>query len=207
MFLSDSALRRIAAETGDVWPEHLWRHDTATPGPTGVLAQLLHTVTLRFNDNAALLDQILATLGKQAGSLREATARHASIPPSGLDRTATDLLDQIGRRVLLEQLLLDAYDAWQTHRQPERGKDEQHLLLRPGDPPLASQRCAAATSPRGWCPRTPKPPPRSASPTPHDWSARSPNTATDGNRPPTATRSTAASVAGSATNCHPTTTS
>ena len=53
MFLSDSALRRIAAETGDVWPEHLWRHDTATPGPTGVLAQLLHTVTLRFNERRA----------------------------------------------------------------------------------------------------------------------------------------------------------
>ncbi|WP_117214360.1 hypothetical protein [Allorhizocola rhizosphaerae] len=134
MFLSDPALRRIAAETGDVWPEHLWRHDTATPGPTGVLATLLHTVTLRFNDNAARLDQLLATLGQQADSLRQATARHGSIPPSRLDRTATDLLDQIGRRVLLEQLLLDTYDAWHTHRQPEPGKDEQHLLLRPGDP-------------------------------------------------------------------------
>ncbi|MCW6003720.1 hypothetical protein K1W54_03880 [Micromonospora sp. CPCC 205371] len=134
MFLTDPALRRIAAWTGDVWPEHLWRHDTATPGPTGNLAQLLHTITIRFNDNAELLDRLLGTLGHQASNVREATARHTAVPPSGLDRSATDVLDQIGRRVLLEQLLLDAYQAWRTHRQPDRGQDERHLLLRPGDP-------------------------------------------------------------------------
>jgi hypothetical protein len=89
VFLTDLALRRIAAETGDVWPEHPWRHDTALPGPTGNLAHLLHTITVRFNDNAELLDRLLGTLGQQANRLREATARHASIPPSGLDRCAT----------------------------------------------------------------------------------------------------------------------
>jgi len=134
VFLTDPALRHIAAQTGDVWPEHIWRHDTATGGPVGVLATLLHKVTLRFNDNAEQLDRLLNRLGQLATILREATARYASAPQSDLGRCTTDVVDQLGRRVLLEQLLLHTYQAWRAHAAPERGKDERHLLLRPGDP-------------------------------------------------------------------------
>jgi len=210
VFLTDPALRHVAAQTGDVWSEHIWRHDTATPGPVGVLAALLHKVTLRYNDNdnAEQLNRLLDTLGQQATSLREATARHASIPPSGVDRAATDLLDQIGRRVLLQQLLLHTYQAWRAHMpRPRAARTSGTCCCAPATRPSASQPCAASTTPSGWCHRTPRPPPRSRSRTPRGWSARSPNTATGGSRPPTATRSTATSAAAWPTTCHPTTTS
>jgi hypothetical protein len=134
VFLTDPALRHIAAQTGDVWPEHIWRHDTATPGPVGVLATLLHKVTLRFNDNAEQLERLLDRLGQLVTILREMTARYARVPQSDLGLCATDVIDQLGRRALLEQLLLNAYQAWRAQAAPEAGKEERHLLLRPGDP-------------------------------------------------------------------------
>ncbi|KXK59287.1 hypothetical protein AWW66_25165 [Micromonospora rosaria] len=133
MFLTDPALRRIAADTNDVLPEHVWRHDTATPHPVGDLARILHTTARDFTASTATLDQALTRVGALAHHARRGLATHGDLPVAGYHHTFTDALTARDRHVVLGALLVATYRAWRHHR-PVRTTDEQHLLLYPGDP-------------------------------------------------------------------------
>ncbi|MGV9979014.1 hypothetical protein ACWDUH_15165 [Micromonospora wenchangensis] len=133
MFLTDPALRRIAADTNDVLPEHLWRHDTATLDPLGDLARLLHRTARDFTDSTTTLDQTLTRLGALADTTRHRLTSHADGPLTGYPHTLTDVLTAHERHRLLGTLLTACYRAWRSHR-PISGTNERHLLLHPGDP-------------------------------------------------------------------------
>ncbi|MFY1703044.1 hypothetical protein ACN28G_15075 [Micromonospora sp. WMMA1923] len=133
MFLTDPALRRIAADTNDVLPEQLWRHDTATLDPVGDLARILHKTAREFTTSSAALDQALSRLKTLATHARRRLATHADLPVASYDRTAGDALAARERHIFLGALLVTAYRAWRNHRPISTGT-EQHLLLYPGDP-------------------------------------------------------------------------
>ncbi|MFI9641401.1 hypothetical protein ACIG87_15275 [Micromonospora sp. NPDC051925] len=123
MFLTDPALRHIAAVTNEVLPEHLWRYDTATEDALGDLARILHRTTLGFNNTTAFLDQAVQQLTARP-ELRLAGYRHA-LP---------NMLAAVERHGILADLLIDAYRAWRRHRPIERHGDEHYLLMQYGDP-------------------------------------------------------------------------
>ncbi|MFI5489234.1 hypothetical protein [Micromonospora echinaurantiaca] len=133
MFLTDPALRRIAADTNDVLPEHLWRHDTATLDPIGDLARILHKTARAFTDSTAALDHALARVGKLSEAARQGLSARADLHMAGYHQAVTDALAARERHIAVGALLLTAYRAWRNHR-PVGGGDERHLLLRPGDP-------------------------------------------------------------------------
>ncbi|MER7457333.1 hypothetical protein [Micromonospora sp. NPDC126480] len=133
MFLTDPALRRIAADTNDVLPEHLWRHDTATLDPTGDLARLLHKTAREFTDSTATLDHALARVGELTATARHGLAARADLHMPGYHQALTDALAARERHIVLGAALVTAYRAWRNHR-PVGVGDERHLLLRRSDP-------------------------------------------------------------------------
>ncbi|MCZ7423773.1 hypothetical protein O7605_31815 [Verrucosispora sp. WMMA2121] len=133
MFLTDPVLRRIAADTNDVLPEHLWRHDTATPEPIGDLARILHTTARDFTDSTTSLDEALARVGMLSTAARHAMAARADLHIAAYQQTLTDALVARERHAVLGAALLTCYRAWRNHR-PIADGDERHLLLRRCDP-------------------------------------------------------------------------
>ncbi|MFG3690636.1 hypothetical protein [Micromonospora sp. NPDC047740] len=133
MFLSDPALRRIAAETNDVHREHLWRHDTAALDPLSDLARLLHKITLGFNDNTATLDKALARLVEQTEAAQRQLAPHADLHTPSHAQALTDVLAASERHAALADMLVNAYRAWRNHHR-SGDSDERYVLLQPGDP-------------------------------------------------------------------------
>ncbi|SIM49527.1 hypothetical protein [Micromonospora cremea] len=133
MFLTDPALRRIAADTNDVLPEHLWRHDTATLDALGDLARVLHKTAREFTASTTALDQALARTGALAEQARHGLAARADLHLAGYHQTLTDALVARERHLVLGPALLVAYRAWRNHR-PISDDDQRHLLLYPGDP-------------------------------------------------------------------------
>lgn len=133
MFLTDPALRHIAANTNDVLPEHLWRHDTATLDPIGDLARLLHKTARDFTDSTATLDQALARVGELADKARRGLTARADLHIAGYKQALTDALTARERHVILGAALIACYRAWRNHRSIGDG-DERHLLLRRSDP-------------------------------------------------------------------------
>ncbi|MEV6694908.1 hypothetical protein AB0M35_25870 [Micromonospora sp. NPDC051196] len=134
MFLTDPALRRIAADTHDVLPEPLWRHDTATLNPIGDLARLLHTTARDFTDSTTALDQALHRVDALAGRGRRGLAASADLHIAGYQQTLTDALAARERHLVLGAILVTAYRAWRNHRPVLGSSDERHLLLYRGDP-------------------------------------------------------------------------
>ncbi|MCM0673675.1 hypothetical protein NCC78_02975 [Micromonospora phytophila] len=133
MFLTDPALRRIAADTNDVLPEHLWRHDTATLDALGDLARVLHKTAREFTDSTTTLDEALARTGALAERARQGLAARADLHIAGYHQALTDTLGARERHIVLGAVLVAAYRAWRNHR-PIRDGDQRHLLLYPGDP-------------------------------------------------------------------------
>ncbi|GHJ54437.1 hypothetical protein Nm8I071_37440 [Nonomuraea sp. TT08I-71] len=133
MFLTDPALRRIAADTNEVLPEHLWRHDTATLDALGELARVLHKTALGFNDSTATLDKSLTQLGELAEAARQQLAARADLHLAGYHQALTDALAARERHIVLGAMLITAYRGWRNHR-PISAGEERHLLLQPGDP-------------------------------------------------------------------------
>ncbi|AEB44286.1 hypothetical protein [Micromonospora maris] len=134
MFLTDPALRRIAADTHDVLPEPLWRHDTATLNPIGDLARLLHTTARDFTDSTTALDAALLRVDALASRGRRGLAARADIHIAGYQQTLTDALAARERHLVLGAMLVTAYRAWRSHRPVLGSSDERHLLLYRGDP-------------------------------------------------------------------------
>ncbi|WBB69188.1 hypothetical protein [Micromonospora sp. WMMD812] len=134
MFLTDPALRRIAADTNDVLPDHLWRHDTATLDPIGDLARVLHTTARDFTDSTTTLDHALARVDELADRARHGLAARADLYIAGYQQALTDALTARERHIVLGALLITAYRAWRNHRSTLGRNDERHLLLHPGDP-------------------------------------------------------------------------
>lgn len=134
MFLTDAALRRIAADTHDVLPEPLWRHDTASPHPIGDLARLLHTTARDFTDSTTALDAALTRVDTLATRGRRGLATHANLHIAGYQQTLTDALAARERHLVLGALLVTAYRAWRHHRPVLGTDDERYLLLHRGDP-------------------------------------------------------------------------
>jgi hypothetical protein len=133
VFLTDPALRRIAADTNDVLPEHLWRHDTATLDALGDLARLLHRTAREFIDSTTTLDQALARVGLLADAARQGLAARADLHMAGYHQALTDALVARERHIVLGAMLVTAYRGWRNHR-PLGDSDERYLLLQPGDP-------------------------------------------------------------------------
>lgn len=123
MFLTDPALRRIAAVTNEVLPEQLWRYDTATEDALGDLARILHRAALGYNNTTAFLDK----------AVQELTAR-PELRLAGYGQALPNVLCAMERHGILADLLIDAYRAWHRHHPIEQHRDERHLLLQPGDP-------------------------------------------------------------------------
>ncbi|MFI2664116.1 hypothetical protein [Micromonospora carbonacea] len=134
MFLTDPALRRIAAETNDVLPERLWRHDTATRDPLGDLARILHATAREFTDSTTVLDRALDRLGVLADTTRRGLAARADLHAAGYHQALTDALTARERHIALGAMLLTVYRAWRHHRPVPGDGDERHLLLYAGDP-------------------------------------------------------------------------
>ncbi len=134
MFLTDPALRRIAADTNDVLPEHLWRHDTATLDALGDLARVLHKTALGFTDSTTTLDKTLTRVGSLAEAARQGLAARADLHMAGYQQALTDALAARERHIVLGAMLVTAYRAWRNHRPMLGTGDERYLLLRPGDP-------------------------------------------------------------------------
>ncbi|MER5338447.1 hypothetical protein [Micromonospora sp. NPDC002717] len=133
MFLTDPALRRIAADTNDVLPEHLWRHDTAALDALGDLARVLHKTAREFTDSTTSLGQALVRVGVLAETARQGLAARADLHMAGYHQALTDALVARERHIVLGAALVTAYRAWRNHRSIGDG-DERHLLLRRGDP-------------------------------------------------------------------------
>jgi hypothetical protein len=133
VFLTDPALRRIAADTNDVLPEHLWRHDTATLDALGDLARVLHKTALGFNDSTATLDKSLTRLGELAEAAHQQLAARADLHLAGYHQALTDAIAARERHIVLGTMLVTAYRGWRNHR-PIGPAHERHLLLQPGDP-------------------------------------------------------------------------
>lgn len=134
MLLTDPALRRIAAATGDVWPDRVWRFDTADPGPTGQLAMLLHDTSLRFADSSGLVGRALGKAGKDISRTQADLAKDAHLYLIGADRTFADTLAAIERHSVLEEQLLAQYAAWRTVSTVPSAHGTFHLLVKAGDP-------------------------------------------------------------------------
>jgi hypothetical protein len=135
MFLSDPALRRIAACTADVWPDHVWRHHTGTHDSTGELARLLHRATLAFTNATANLDQRLTVLGQDCDNALRSLRAQAFATSVHLVRHLAEVLAELERHQLSEDMLLEAYRAWRAnHPGPNPQADQQYLLMRPSDP-------------------------------------------------------------------------
>ncbi|MBV1854583.1 hypothetical protein [Catellatospora tritici] len=137
MFLTDHALRRIAAATNEVLPDQLWRYDTAAEDAVGDLARLLHKTARAYNATTTYLDSAVPKL----------TAR-PELRTAGQREDLSGMLAAIERHHVLADVLLDAYMAWRRHRTISGG-DEQHLLLYPGDP-AHGVITLSRTSPRFW---------------------------------------------------------
>lgn len=133
MFLTDPALRRIAADTNDVLPEQLWRHDTATLDPIGDLARVLHKTAREFTDSTTSLERALTRVGVLADTARQGLAARADLHMAGYHQALTDALTARERHTVLGAGLVTAYRAWRNHRAIGDG-DERHLLLRRSDP-------------------------------------------------------------------------
>lgn len=133
MFLTDPALRRIAADTNDVLPEQLWLHDTATLDPIGDLARVLHKTARDFTDSTATLERALTRVGVLADTARQGLAARADLHMAGYHQALTDALTARERHTVLGAGLVAAYRAWRNHR-PIGGSDERHLLLQRSDP-------------------------------------------------------------------------
>ncbi|MEV0158072.1 hypothetical protein AB0H57_30845 [Micromonospora sp. NPDC050686] len=133
MFLTDPALRRIAADTNDVLPEHLWRHDTATLDPLGDLARLLHTTARAFTDSSITLDQTLTRVADLADTARHQVAARADLDLTAYQQALTDALTARERHLHLGATLVTTYHAWRNHR-TLGDRTQRHLLLQPGDP-------------------------------------------------------------------------
>ncbi|MEU8264683.1 hypothetical protein AB0C02_29200 [Micromonospora sp. NPDC048999] len=134
MFLTDPALRRIAADTNDVLPERLWRHDTVTLDALGDLARVLHKTALGFTDSTTTLDKALARVGEMAAAGRRGLAARADLHMAGYHQALTDALAARERHIVLGAMLVTAYHAWRNHRPVLGTGDERYLLLQPGDP-------------------------------------------------------------------------
>ena len=126
-------MRRIAADTNDVLPERLWRHDTASPDALGDLARVLHKTALGFNDSTTTLDKTLARVGEMAVAARRALAARADLHMAGYHQALANALAARERHIVLGAMLITAYRAWRNHRTIGDG-DERHLLLRRSDP-------------------------------------------------------------------------
>lgn len=137
MFLTDPALRRIAAATNEVLPDQLWRFDTAAEDAVGDLARLLHKTAREYNATVAYLDSAVPHLTARP-ELRTAGGREA----------VSGMLAAIERHQVLSGVLIDAYSAWRRHR-ALGGGDEQHLLVYSGDPAYGVI-TLSRTSPRFW---------------------------------------------------------
>ncbi|MFI7578287.1 hypothetical protein [Micromonospora sp. NPDC049497] len=133
MFLTDPALRRIAADTNEVLPEHLWRHDTATLDPLGDLARVLHKTAREFTDSNAALDHALARVDELTVTARHGLAARADLHMAGYHQALTDALAARERHTVLGAALVTAYRAWRNHRQIS-SSDERHVLLQRSDP-------------------------------------------------------------------------
>ena len=133
MFLTDPVLRRIAADTNDILPERLWRHDTATLDPIGDLARILHKTARDFTDSTEFLDQDLAGLADLAAASRQGLAARADVHVSGYPQALTDVLAARERHTALGAMLITVYKAWRNHR-PIHDSNERHLLLYPASP-------------------------------------------------------------------------
>ncbi|MCP2325197.1 hypothetical protein HDA40_003704 [Hamadaea flava] len=126
MFLTDPALRLIAASTNDVLPEQLWRYDTAAENAFGDLARILHKTAIAYNTSSADLD-------------RPAPRPSFGLRPAGTGEAMQDMLATIDRHAAMERhtvitgSLLDLYRAWRRYRTLNDG-DQRHLLLCSGDP-------------------------------------------------------------------------
>ncbi|MEV6817098.1 hypothetical protein [Micromonospora sp. NPDC051296] len=134
MFLTDPALRRIAASTNDVLPEAVWRHDTAALDPIGDLARILHKTAREFTDSTATLDEALTRVDALAGRGRRSLAASADLHIAGYHQTLTDALAARERHIVLGAMLVTAYRAWRNHRPVLGSGDERYLLLYAGDP-------------------------------------------------------------------------
>jgi hypothetical protein len=135
VFLSDAALRAIAAATGDVWPEHAWRYDTADGDWSGETAQRLHRFALGFNDNSRLLQRALQRLHDDTGAALASLHTYAAVRrPHGIDAAIINVVALLERNVVLETMLLDAYASWRAHRPRTTDAAEWHLLVQPGNP-------------------------------------------------------------------------
>jgi hypothetical protein len=137
VFLTDPALRRIAAATNEVLPEQLWRYDTGGEDAVGDLARILHKTARSYNDTAVYLDKAVQRL---TGRSRLGAAGYSEVLPG--------MLAAMEHHAVLADVLTDAYLAWRRHR-AIGGGDERHLLLYFGDPAhgVATLRC---TSPYVW---------------------------------------------------------
>jgi hypothetical protein len=134
LFLTDPALRRIAAATGDVWHDRVWRFDTAEPGAHGELAKLLHDTSARFADSANLVGRTLRKAAQGIARTHNDLAKDAHLHLIGTDRHFTDTLAAIERHSVLEQQLLRQCLAWRTIATPPAHGGRLRLLVRPGDP-------------------------------------------------------------------------
>jgi hypothetical protein len=151
MFLSDPVLRAIAASTDDVWPEHLWRYDTANTDAAGDCARLLHTATLSFNDNAHLLYRTLRRVHDGTTALHDGMDAYAAIThPHGVDTDALRLVQHIERHNLLEGVLQGCYQAWRTHRPRPDTNGLRHLLVASRDPRYGVVTLRPHTEPGTW---------------------------------------------------------
>jgi hypothetical protein len=133
MFLTDPALRRIAADTNDVLPEQLWRHDTATCDPIGDLARVLHKTARDFTDCTTSLEHALTRVGVLADTARQGLSARADLHMAGYHQALTDALTARERHTVLGAGLVTAYRAWRNHR-PIGDGDQRHLLLQRSDP-------------------------------------------------------------------------
>ncbi|MFI7077168.1 hypothetical protein ACIBO1_07735 [Micromonospora sp. NPDC049903] len=134
MFLTDPALRRIAADTNDVLPEPLWRHDTATPDPVGDIARLLHRTAREFTDSTTALDAALTRVDALTSRSRRGLAARADLHVAGYHQTLTDALTARERHLVLGAMLITTYRAWRHHRPALDTDNERYLLLYRGDP-------------------------------------------------------------------------
>ncbi|MBO4210921.1 hypothetical protein, partial [Micromonospora echinofusca] len=149
MLLTDPALRRIAADTNDVLPDQLWRHDTATLGPIGDLARLLHHTARAFTDTTTALDTTLTRTATIATTAAHQLDARADLHLPGYQQTLTDALTARERHTTLGAMLVATYRAWRNHRPTLGDSGTRHVLLRPGDP-SAGVATLRRREPRTW---------------------------------------------------------
>lgn len=121
-FLNDPALRHIAATTGDVLPEQLWRYDTGSEDALGDLARILHKTAHSYNRAVASLDRAVQLLTHRPD------ARAA-----GLGKVLPGMTTATEQHAVLADVLTDAYLAWRRHHPISDAGVQRHLLLYPRD--------------------------------------------------------------------------